>query len=223
MPGQERRWRHGEDLGPAPAGEEPCQCGEPHPVGRRVPHPAGAPAQPGEPQCRDVHWPPPRDQLGMLWMPLASAQLTQHGIRPSAEAAADVARQAAASADHAQAVAKKATPSAADVAGESRTSSPSPFSHGPPGGGRQAGQSLKIHHPLRYDAFPPWTDPDTWWYHCNACGGRLTGAEIKTSPVIHVVPAVGHLTSTGQPLVSYTQYGGTTPPGTQSRPAAPGA
>jgi hypothetical protein len=122
-----------------------------------------------------------------------------------------------------QAVAKKATPSAAGATGESRISSPSPFMHGPPGGGRQAGKSLKIHHAFRYDAFPPWTDPDTWWYHCDACGGRLTGAEMKTSPVIHVVPAVGHLTSTGQPLISYTQYGGTTPPGAQSRPAAPGA
>ncbi len=45
MPGQERRRRHGEDAGPAPAGEEPCQRGEPHPAGRLVPHPAGVPAQ----------------------------------------------------------------------------------------------------------------------------------------------------------------------------------
>ena len=45
VPGQQRRGRHGEDVGPAPAGEEPCQRGEPHPVGRRVPDPAGVPAQ----------------------------------------------------------------------------------------------------------------------------------------------------------------------------------
>jgi hypothetical protein len=45
VPGQERRRRHGEDAGPAPAGEEPCQRGEPHPAGRLVPHPAGVPAQ----------------------------------------------------------------------------------------------------------------------------------------------------------------------------------
>jgi hypothetical protein len=45
VPGQQRRWRHGKDTGPAPAGYEPCQCGEPHPVGRLVPHPAGVAAQ----------------------------------------------------------------------------------------------------------------------------------------------------------------------------------
>jgi hypothetical protein len=37
--------RHGKDAGPAPAGEEPCQRGEPHPVGRLVPHPADIAAQ----------------------------------------------------------------------------------------------------------------------------------------------------------------------------------
>jgi hypothetical protein len=52
---------------------------------------------------------------------------------------------------------------------------------------------------FRFDAFPPWTDPDTWWYHCDVCGGRLTGAEIKASPIIHIVSTLGGLTSTGQP------------------------
>ena len=45
VPGQERRGRHGEDVGPAPARQEPCQRGEPHPVARLVPYPAGVPAQ----------------------------------------------------------------------------------------------------------------------------------------------------------------------------------
>jgi hypothetical protein len=45
VPGQQRRGRHGKDAGPATAGQEPCQRGEPHPVGRLVPHPAGVPAQ----------------------------------------------------------------------------------------------------------------------------------------------------------------------------------
>jgi hypothetical protein len=45
VPGQQRRRRNGEDFAPAPAGEEPCQRGEPHPVGRLVPDPAGVPAQ----------------------------------------------------------------------------------------------------------------------------------------------------------------------------------
>ena len=45
VPGQQRRGRHGEDVGPAPAREEPCQRGEPHPVARLIPYPAGVPAQ----------------------------------------------------------------------------------------------------------------------------------------------------------------------------------
>ncbi len=45
VPGQERRWRHREHPGLAPARQEPCQCGEPHPVARLVPHPADVPAQ----------------------------------------------------------------------------------------------------------------------------------------------------------------------------------
>jgi hypothetical protein len=47
VPGQQRRGRHGKNVGPAPAGEEPCQRGEPHPVGRLVPHPADVAAQDG--------------------------------------------------------------------------------------------------------------------------------------------------------------------------------
>ena len=45
VPGQQRRWRHGEDFGPAPARYKPRQGGEPGPVGRLVPHPAGVPPQ----------------------------------------------------------------------------------------------------------------------------------------------------------------------------------
>ena len=45
VPGQQRRGRDGEDFGPALAGEEWCQRGEPHPVGRLVPYPAGVAAQ----------------------------------------------------------------------------------------------------------------------------------------------------------------------------------
>jgi hypothetical protein len=45
VPVQHRRGRHGKDVGPAPAGQEPCQRGEPHPVGQLVPHPAGIAAQ----------------------------------------------------------------------------------------------------------------------------------------------------------------------------------
>ena len=45
VPGQQRRWRHGEDAGPAPARQEPCHRGKPHPVARLIPNPAGVPAQ----------------------------------------------------------------------------------------------------------------------------------------------------------------------------------
>ena len=45
VPGQQRRWRHGENSGPAVAGYEPGQRGEPHPVGRVVTYPAGVAAQ----------------------------------------------------------------------------------------------------------------------------------------------------------------------------------
>jgi hypothetical protein len=45
VPGQQRRGRHGEDFGPAPAGKEPCQRGEPHLVDRLIPDPAGVAAQ----------------------------------------------------------------------------------------------------------------------------------------------------------------------------------
>jgi hypothetical protein len=45
VPGQQRRWRHREDFGPAPARYKPRQRGEPGPVGRLVPYPAGVPPQ----------------------------------------------------------------------------------------------------------------------------------------------------------------------------------
>lgn len=45
VPGQQRRGRHGEDLGPAPARYKPRQRGEPGPLSSLVPHPAGVPPQ----------------------------------------------------------------------------------------------------------------------------------------------------------------------------------
>jgi hypothetical protein len=45
VPGQQRRWRHGEDFGPAPARYKPRQRGEPDPVGRLIPHPADVPTR----------------------------------------------------------------------------------------------------------------------------------------------------------------------------------
>ena len=45
VPGQQRRRRHGEDLCPAPAGEQPRQRREPQPVSRVVPDPADVAAE----------------------------------------------------------------------------------------------------------------------------------------------------------------------------------
>ena len=45
VPGQQRRWRHRKDPGPALAGYQPRQRGEPHSVGGLVPYPPGVPAQ----------------------------------------------------------------------------------------------------------------------------------------------------------------------------------
>jgi hypothetical protein len=45
VPGQQRRRRDGKYFGPGPARYEPCQSGEPHPVGGLVTHPAGVAAE----------------------------------------------------------------------------------------------------------------------------------------------------------------------------------
>jgi hypothetical protein len=45
VPGQQRRWRHGEDFGPAAAGYERASAANHTPVGRLVAHPAGVAAQ----------------------------------------------------------------------------------------------------------------------------------------------------------------------------------
>ena len=45
VPGQQRRGRREEDLGPAPARYKPRQRGKPGPVSRLIPHPAGVPPQ----------------------------------------------------------------------------------------------------------------------------------------------------------------------------------
>ena len=50
---------------------------------------------------------------------------------------------------------------------------------------RDNGQILGEHEAFRYDAFPPWTNPDTWWYRCG--DDQITGARLKASPVIHVI------------------------------------
>jgi competence protein CoiA-like protein len=177
----------------------------------------------GPRQCDSVHWPPcPEDQLDVLWMPLASARLTTDGIRPSDEATAELARQHEAATAPAQPAATNLAPPAGSKMSPRQSPASLPITHASPGSTRQAAQLPHAHYAFRYDAFPPWTDPDTWWYHCDACGGRLTGAEINASTVTHIVPTPGRRTSTGQPLISYTRYGGPAPQADE-RPAAPWA
>jgi hypothetical protein len=89
--------------------------------------------------------------------------------------------------------------------------------------GRRTGRRTPIHQAYRYDARPPRTDPDTWWYLCDACGSsRINGAELQASP-IHVVPTLEGLISTGKPLISYVQHGGQASAAAQERAADPSA
>ncbi len=70
-------------------------------------------------------------------------------------------------------------------------------------------QLVRVHEAFRYDAFLPWTDPDSWWYRCDVCGDKLTGAELKASPVIHVVRTY-ECGATGRHVEVRRRYGGTT-------------
>jgi hypothetical protein len=75
---------------------------------------------------------------------------------------------------------------------------------------RDNGQILGEHEAFRYDAFPPWTNPDTWWYRCG--DDQITGARLKASPVIHVI-ATYERTSTGRHEVVNRRYGAESEPG----------
>jgi hypothetical protein len=79
---------------------------------------------------------------------------------------------------------------------------------------RENGQPLPEHEAFRYDAFPPWTDPDTWWYRCEGCGDDgITGAKLKASPVIHVVATYERI-RTGRYETVHRRYGiGVSEPG----------
>ena len=152
------------------------------------PDPAAVTAASTAPECAIVHSPPcPGDRLGLLPMPLASARLGPDGIEPSAEAAAELTRLAAGVAR--ELAARQARAAAARRAHEDLAR---PLARPPIIGSADARrkncQLLREHEAFRYDAFPPWTDPDTWWYRCDGCGDdRITGAKLKASPVIHVV------------------------------------
>lgn len=165
---------------------------------------------PGEPPpCRTVHWPPcPADPLDTLWMPLASARLTPEGINPSADADGQLTWLAKAAVLRAQGAEQTRLPAAR----RTREYPPQPVvappvPRTPDGGGQRNEHAPARHLAVRYDAFPPWTDPDTWWYYCDTCGDRITGAELKSSPIVHIAGTTKN-SSLGQLEVIYTQYGG---------------
>jgi Competence protein CoiA-like family len=171
------------------------------------PDPAVVTAASTAPECVIVHFPPcSGDRLGLLPMPLASARLGPDGIEPSAEATAELTRRAAGVAR--ELAAGQARAAAAHRAREDRVR---PLARPPvtesADGRRESCQLLREHEAARYDAFPPWTDPDTWWYLCDGCGDdRITGAKLKASPVIHVV-ATYERTGTGRHEIVHRRYG----------------
>jgi Competence protein CoiA-like family len=174
--------------------------------------PAGL-RQPDGPGCGQVHWPPCcGDPLGTQWMPLETAQLTPDGIQPSAHAAADLARQATAiraiTDQAARAAAEKAPPQSRTAMARDREPAGPPPAPGPAELELSAGQLRQPHRAIRYDARPPGSDPDTWWYRCDQCGrSGITGAELDAGPIIHMVPTLESRTH-GLPLVRDVPHGG---------------
>lgn len=171
------------------------------------PDPAAVTAASTAPECAIVHSPPcPGDRLGLLPMPLASARLGPDGIEPSAEATAELTRLAAGVAR--ELVARQARAAAARRARENLAR---PLARPPiiesADARRENCQLLHEHEAFRYDAFPPWTDPDTWWYRCEGCGDdRITGAKLKANRVIHVVATYERI-STGRYEIVHRRYG----------------
>lgn len=171
------------------------------------PDPAIVTAASTAPDCTIVHFPPcPGDRLGLLWMPLASARLGPDGIEPPVEATAGLARLAADVVR--ELAARQARAAAARRAREDVARPPT----GPPvtesaDTREENGQLLREYEAFRYDAFQPWTDPDTWWYRCDGCGDdRITGAKLKASEVVHVVATYERI-STGRYETVHRRYG----------------
>jgi hypothetical protein len=159
--------------------------------------------------CGEVHWPPCcGDQVATQWMPLESARLTPQGFRPSAEAAGEVARQAIAAraaneraAHRSRLAVHRPAPPATLSAATVPVAEPYPC------------QPPQPHHAHRYDARPPWSEPETWLYWCDDCGrSGITGAELDASPINHIVPTVEPFARPGQQLIRYVPHGGLSAP-----------
>ena len=176
------------------------------------PGPADAWASPQPGQCQAVHWPPcPADQLATMWMPLASARLTSGGIEPSAVTTASLDRLAAEAERKFAAAAQVRAAARRDRDGKDQAVIRRPVTRNTDAA-RQNYQFPKTHEAFRWDAFPPWTDPDTWCYGCyDMCGLELTGAMLKASSIVHIVRAMEQA-STGRPREIELRYGGAPSP-----------
>jgi len=141
-------------------------------------------------------------------MPLAAARLAAEGIEPSADAAAELARRAETVRLRAETARQATSPGARRTrADRPAVTIPAPR---PSDSAQQNGNAAPPHYAFRYDAFPPWTDPDTWWYCCDACGNsQITGAELKASSIIHIVKIAGTKKS-GQLEIIQLRFGGGT-------------
>jgi hypothetical protein len=169
--------------------------------------PRPAPARPLA--CGLVHWPPcPHDPTAVHWITLQSAQLTPSGIELPPAAAAELTRQAAASA--APATQHASRPQIAPAAAPLDGARPAPPSSKIPR--RPARLAMETHHAFKYESRPPWTDPATWRHWCGTCGRTLTGAELDASPIFHIIPVSGQRTSSGQLICCHETRGGQPPP-----------
>jgi hypothetical protein len=158
--------------------------------------------------CTATHWPPcPDDRIATAWMPLAAAQLTPRGIQPPAQILAQIARQSTVGNSRLAPPGRSRTP-----AGPTPPPSPGqPQKHDPASRQPASGQTSpgsRAHHAFKYESRPPWTDPGTWRHYCDTCNRTLTLAELKASPIIHIVAAAVTDATTGRPLVTYHRYGG---------------
>jgi len=175
------------------------------------PDPAAVRTASESPECGLVHSPPcPEDRLATLWMPLESARLAWHGIELPVEVTAELARLAE-DADRERAARTRAREAAAGQAHVGQVpivARPSAVTNSDTADkySQLLCKLVRVHEAFRYDAFPPWTDPDSWWYRCDVCGDKLTGAELKASPVIHVV-CTYECGETGRYAEVYRRYG----------------
>jgi hypothetical protein len=64
----------------------------------------------------------------------------------------------------------------------------------------------ETHDAFKYESRPPWTNPDTWRHYCETCNLTLTLADLKTSPITHIVPTAAPSPITGQLQISYIRY-----------------